>query len=42
MVDSVEVQFVDEMSDFQNEGKWYFSINDSKWEYRLHNFFGFK
>ena len=31
MAESVEIQFVDE-SEFQNEGKWYFCIENSQWE----------
>ena len=31
MADSVEIQFVDE-SEYQNEGKWYFCIENSPWE----------
>mgnify|MGYP001792998725 CR=1 FL=1 len=31
MADSVEIRFVDER-EFQNEGKWYFWIDDSQWE----------
>ena len=29
MADSVEIQFVDE-SEFQNDGKWYFYIDNSQ------------
>ena len=31
MADSVKIQFVNE-SEFQNEGKWYFCIDNSQWE----------
>ena len=31
MAESVEIQFVDE-SEYQNEGKWYFCIDNSAWE----------
>ena len=31
MADSVEIQFVDE-SEYQNEGKWYFYIENSQLE----------
>ena len=33
MADSVEIQFVDE-SEYQNEGKWYFCIENSQSELR--------
>ena len=31
IAESMEIQFVDE-SEYQNEGKWYFCIDNSPWE----------